>query len=87
MAPGDFRAMLCAMRFAGVTEKLNAFFFRAQLRRLTRLDMEMADRWTLARIREGHPDWSEERVMLHFEALGHLPVRAVDEWSRRFGLD
>lgn len=79
--------MLCPMRFTGVTEKLNTFFFRSQIRRLTRFDMEMADRWTLARIREGHPEWSEERVMRHFEALAHLQVHAVDEWGRRFGLD
>lgn len=75
------------MRVMELSCKLNGIIFRAQLRRLTRLDLEMADRWTMARIREGHPDWSEERIMGHFHALAHIPVRAIDEWSRRFGLD
>ncbi len=75
------------MRLMELSCKLNGIIFRSQIRRLSRLDMEMADRWTMARIREGHPDWSDERVMLHFNSLVHIPVCAVDEWSRRFGLD
>lgn len=75
------------MRISAFAEKLNQVIYRAQVRRLTRLDKEMADRWTLARIREGHPYWSEEQVNRHFNALLHFEIRAVDEWSRRFGLD
>lgn len=71
------------MGFFSLSKSLNSLLYRKEVRRLSKEDREMANRWTLEMIRESHPDWSEERVRVYFNRLLYLRVTVVDEWSLR----
>lgn len=73
------------MRLLSFAERLNTFFYRKEVRRLTAEDRALAEQWTLDTIRRLHPAWPEERVQRYFHDLLHLETSFSDAWSQRYG--
>lgn len=71
------------MSLSDLTGRLNQFFYRQNLRRLTAEELEMAKAWSMEMIRREHPAWSEEQAEAYYEQLLYVHFSAVDEWTRR----
>ena len=66
--------------FAG---RFNAFLYRQHIRRLTEVEIKLAQEWSMALIRREHPHLSPEEAEGFYENLIYVRVSAVDEWTRR----
>ena len=75
------------MNFLRIPERLNKILYKRSIFQLRKKDLELAEKWTLDFIRDQHPHWSEKQVKRHFDNLLKIKVIAVDDWSKKFGLD
>ncbi len=73
------------MNFLGLPDRINKLLYRRDIERLSREDVGLARRWTLALIRDGHPHWNDNQVEAYYEKLSMIRVELVDNWSMRNG--
>jgi hypothetical protein len=73
------------VNFLKLPQRINQLLYHRQLGSLTRREAELAERWTLQMIRDGHPKWDEEQVRAYYDHLLTIKVVAVDQWSKRNG--
>jgi hypothetical protein len=75
------------VNFLGIPERINKLLYGRELRRLSRNDASMAVAWTKELIRERNPHWNEDQVERYYVNLLKIRILAVDEWSRRHGMN
>jgi len=73
------------MNFLGIPERINRLLYQKDIHRLSRRDTDLARRWTLALIRDGHPHWTEDQVNTYYDRLSQIRVEVIDEWSAKHG--
>lgn len=70
-------------RFDKLAKNINRFLYRKETGRLTKAQLELAEKWALDMIRQHHPEWDEEQVRKYYDDLLKWRVTVVDEWGRR----
>jgi len=73
------------VNFLGIPERINKALYKKDVYQLTRKDLDLAKKWTLALIRDGHPHWNETQVNNYYEKLSKVRVELIDQWSAKNG--